>query len=42
MSLSDGGAARDYLVRDRQAVPDEKMDSAFRSKVALFNAPRRC
>ena len=42
MSLSDGGAARDYLVRDRQAVPDEKMDSAFRAKVALFNAPRRC
>ncbi len=42
MSLADGGAARDYLVRDRQAVPDEKMDSAFRAKVAQFNAPRRC
>lgn len=42
ISLSDGGAARDYLVRDRLAVPDEKMDSAFRAKIAQFNTPRRC
>lgn len=41
-SLSDGGAARDYLVRDRQAVPDVKMDSSMRARVAQFNAPRRC
>ncbi len=42
VSLADGGAERSYLVRDRQAVSDEKMDSEFRTKVALFNAPRRC
>ena len=40
--LSDEGANQDYLVRDKTAVPDEKMDAALRRKVAQFSAPRGC
>ncbi|MEI6563567.1 MAG: protein translocase subunit SecD [bacterium] len=42
VSLSDGGAAKDYVIRDKKAVADVKMDSAFRKRVAQFNAPARC
>ena len=42
VSLSEGGASQDYLVRDKKAVPDDKMDSAFRKRVASFGAPRGC
>ena len=42
VSLSDGGAPRDYLVRDRVAVPEDKADADFRRRVAMFNAPRGC
>ena len=42
ISLGEGGAPRDYLVRDKTAVPEDKADSDFRRLVALFDAPRGC
>lgn len=42
ISLSDGGSPRDYFVRDRTTVPDEKMTTEFRRRVAQFQAPRGC
>ena len=42
VSVSEGGASQDYLVRDKKAVPDDKMDVVFRKRVAQFNAPRGC
>ena len=40
VSLSDGGTPRDYLVRDKTAVPDVKVNSDYRRRVAQFEAPR--
>jgi SecD/SecF fusion protein len=42
VSLGDGGTPRDYLVRDKTAVPDVKVDSDYRRRVAQFEAPRLC
>jgi len=42
VNLADNGAAQDYLVRDKKAVPDDKMDAAFRRRIAQFGAPRGC
>lgn len=40
IQLGDGGTPRDYLIRDKTAVPDDKMDGEFRRRIAQFEAPR--
>jgi SecD/SecF fusion protein len=40
IELGDGGAKRDYLIRDKTAVPEDKMDNEFRRRIAQFEAPR--